>query len=350
MLARHSSRFLPALFVSLAGCGGSVANNNPADAAPIADSGTTSHETGAPAADSGVHDVGVADTGVDATGPAGTVDGQVSIGPLHLASAEERTVCVVMPLAAARDFVATDLHMSLSAGSHHAVAYRSTDTSPSPTMTDCQPLGGVTGGTAPLIIAQHDGDALKLPSGIGLPLAATQMIKLELHAINTTHNPIDVNATFHVSGPDAGHATSLQPADLAFWGTMGINIGPHATASTGIMYQQAIAGTHGFAVTTHQHHLGTDFKVWKSAGGHDVTESTPPLGDNTVWSDPNTFYFSPTLDFDGTNGLAYECTWNNTTDKAVGFGESALDEMCFLWMYYYPSRGFDTCLNTPCAR
>ncbi|MFI5300434.1 MAG: hypothetical protein ACHREM_20285 [Polyangiales bacterium] len=350
----------------ITGCGGTVtptatSDASTSDTATTPDGGSTTPDTGStdstsvsdstaphdstPTDSTAPHDAGPMDAG-----PAGTVTGELSIGPLHLNPGDERTVCVVLPLAAARDFVATNITMNLAPGSHHAIAYRSTDTTPSPTLSDCQPLGGVTGGTAPMLIAQHDGDALELPSGIGLPIAATQMIKLELHGINTTHAALDVTATVHLSGPDAAHATSLQSADLAFWGTMNIAIPAHSTYSTGIQFQPGISGTHGFAVTTHQHSLGTDFKVWKSANGTDVTETSPTIVDNADWANPKTFYFSPTIDFTGTEGLAYECQWNNPTSSEVDFGESALNEMCFLWMYYYPAKGFDVCLSTPCPR
>jgi hypothetical protein len=31
-----------------------------------------------------------------------------------------------------------------------------------------------------------------------------------------------------------------------------------------------------------------------------------------------------------------ECTYNNTTDRTVAFGESSLDEMCFIGLYKFP--------------
>ena len=39
----------------------------------------------------------------------------------------------------------------------------------------------------------------------------------------------------------------------------------------------------------------------------------------------------------------------NTTDQPVKFGESALDEMCFVILYYYPSKGVDVCLDNRCG-
>ena len=34
-------------------------------------------------------------------------------------------------------------------------------------------------------------------------------------------------------------------------------------------------------------------------------------------------------------GFRFTCSWNNTSDTTVRFGESAEDEMCFFWAYYY---------------
>jgi hypothetical protein len=58
---------------------------------------------------------------------------------------------------------------------------------------------------------------------------------------------------------------------------------------------------------------------------------------------------SPQVDFDGTNGFTYQCDWTNTTDQTVQFGESALDEMCIIAGYYYPSRGIIDCIGNGCT-
>lgn len=66
-----------------------------------------------------------------------------------------------------------------------------------------------------------------------------------------------------------------------------------------------------------------------------------PIADTKDWANPPLYRLSPELTFDGSNGVAYQCTWNNTTGQVITFGESALQEMCFMWIYYYPSHGFD---------
>ena len=70
--------------------------------------------------------------------------------------------------------------------------------------------------------------------------------------------------------------------------------------------------------------------------------------EETDWANPQLKPFDPAFTFDGTNGLAYQCTWDNTTDQEVAFGESALNEMCFVGLYYYPSHGFDICIDGHC--
>jgi len=92
-------------------------------------------------------------------------------------------------------------------------------------------------------------------------------------------------------------------------------------------------------MTTHQHRLGTHFKIWY--GKSQADPNAQQLLDSTDWEEPPLYRFNPSLPFDGQSGLFFQCEWNNVTDQFITFGESALQEMCFLWMYYYPSSGFD---------
>ena len=119
----------------------------------------------------------------------------------------------------------------------------------------------------------------------------------------------------------------------------------HATASTGQQFQTGIAGTHLILITTHQHRLGTHASVWESPAAGQLGRQ---IANDANWSDPALSPLSPVYDFDGTNGLSYQCDWNNTTDTDVHFGESALDEMCFFGGYYYPAQGLDLCIDHKC--
>jgi hypothetical protein len=90
-----------------------------------------------------------------------------------------------------------------------------------------------------------------------------------------------------------------------------------------------------FAVSPHMHQVGSHLKAV-------VTGSS---------REPVTLYDGP-YDFEEqrqfpANQLALkkgdvvqvECTYQNDTGRMISFGESSLDEMCFLGMYRYPVAG-----------
>jgi hypothetical protein len=106
------------------------------------------------------------------------------------------------------------------------------------------------------------------------------------------------------------------------------------------------AGTKYFLAMTHQHRLGTGVYAWGSAQQGDMSNQ---LVADTDWSNPSWKLLSPMVSFDGKSGLTFQCDWTNTTTQTVSFGESALNEMCFVGGYYYPSKGFEFCLNGGCV-
>jgi hypothetical protein len=137
-------------------------------------------------------------------------------------------------------------------------------------------------------------------------------------------------------------STPVTASDMAFWGTEYIKIPANGTFDTGVLFQQALEGTSSFAVTTHQHHLGTEMKIWYSSAAGDTSTK---IADSTNWNNPELVMLSPAVSYPmgGGKGLSFQCTWDNPTPNAVQFGESFNDEMCFLWHYYYPSQGFQVC-------
>jgi hypothetical protein len=148
-----------------------------------------------------------------------------------------------------------------------------------------------------------------------------------------------------VHGVPKSQAGSYQPIGFAFWGTINIDILPNSSASTGPLFQVGTAGRHLISISTHQHHLGTGIQVWESsAAGQKGTQ----LANDTNWANPSWTMLQPEVVFNGTNGLTFDCSWNNTTSQEVKFGESALDEMCFVGGYEFPFTGLDLCINGHC--
>jgi hypothetical protein len=55
---------------------------------------------------------------------------------------------------------------------------------------------------------------------------------------------------------------------------------------------------------------------------------------------------SPEFSIEANGGFRFSCSWDNKSASSVKFGESANDEMCFFWAYYYPSKGAHVCAHS----
>jgi len=297
------------VLVALAGCGG--------HGAPAASSSSTSD----------------AGTGL-----------QASIGPIDVPAGVETTQCIVVPLGNTEEVVINGYSINLSEGSHHLIVYTTSDAEQDDPV-NCAPFTGLALGTdVPIVFANKKQATWAFPAGIAVDVPANQMIKIEGHYINSTAN--DLQGTGNVTFVFTPKASSppFQPAGFDFYGTTKINIPPNSTATTGPLFQVGVAGTHLINVTTHQHELGTGIQVWAGNPG----DTSNQIANDLDWSNPSWSLIDPQFDFDGTNGLTYQCSWTNTTDQTVSFGESALDEMCFVGGYYYPAQGMDLCIDGQC--
>ena len=336
-------------FAALAACSSSSSTSN----------GGTSGEDGGVAGDDGGgggNDATASDGGVIGSDASMTGDGfnppmpvlaSAGIGPISVAPGEEKTVCIIKRLGNATDLVATRFSATLAPGSHHLIVYKATETTENLTPFSCMPFQGLSQQNAtPILLAGKAQSDYTFPNGVGMPLAANQMLRIEAHYINPSNATIMGTGSMQVEGLPASQAGTYQAADFAFWGTVNISLPPNSTTSTAVKFQRGIAGTKVFGVSSHQHHLGTEVKVWKSAMAGDTSQM---VLDENDWSNPRLATFSPALDVPSGTGFSYQCTWNNTTANTVSFGESANNEMCFVALYYYPSKGFDRCFDGQCT-
>lgn len=266
---------------------------------------------------------------------------EVTVPPQVIMPGQEVTRCREVRLGNAAPMLVRGIHVSIPHGSHHVIVYRSRATTEQPELTDCRGLSGILAGTAPLFIAQQPESGIDFPDGVGLSIAANQMIRLEEHFINTGSTPIMVGArvTFDLADGDG-----LTPADMMFWGTAGINVAPH-TMGTAQYFRPVLAGVNVFGLTSHTHQYGVRSTVERATA---LTGMGTELHRSTNWEEPPLTRFSPPLTFAEGEGLRLVCTYNNTSNGRLSFGESFNQEMCFLWAYYYPSQGFHVCFDRIC--
>ena len=121
----------------------------------------------------------------------------VTTGPVTLMPGEERIVCVdkKLPTTAAIDMV--KITSELTAGGHHLVFYKSAATAEVTTPYTCQTFRDITTGTVPLYIAQKPMTVLNFPTGVAYTMPAAQMVRVELHFLNSTAAPLAVTGTVH---------------------------------------------------------------------------------------------------------------------------------------------------------
>lgn len=261
----------------------------------------------------------------------GTVE--MSMG-LTLGAGQESTVCVNRRLPTTHPMDVVKVTADLPPGGHHLVFYRSNATVENTTPMGCS--SGVFGNEAPLIIAQKKHSELLFPQGVAYVLPAGQMMRFELHFLNTTTAPLDLTATVQLTGAEVGAVTDH--ANLIFTGNLSISIPPQSTTIVGPT--TATFDDHEpiiFGVTGHQHQRGTRFVIEFG----DPAGSMTTIYDNNDWAEPPLTIFDPPIATKRGQGLRFTCVYANPTNQTIGFGERATDEMCFLWAYYYPDMGYN---------
>ncbi|HRE91144.1 MAG TPA: hypothetical protein PK095_18625 [Myxococcota bacterium] len=267
------------------------------------------------------------------------------LGGWTMSSGQEATKCVVKRLDNPDVLWVSQVRTQLSSGSHHLIVYKSDETVERPTPFDCDPfVETLKGQTFPLMITQIRQETLSFPNGVAFRFEPNQMIRLEAHYLNYFPNDITAEAQVHFDG--IAESDVVSEANLLFYGNPDISIPANQTFTTPKRHLSVLPGTRVFAITGHTHAYGTDVSISVANNLNDPGQSIyPPEGEPYLWDEPPVSYFDPPLFFENGGGFNYTCSWNNTSNRRLGFGESANQEMCFFWAYYYPSQGYRLCVS-----
>ncbi len=267
---------------------------------------------------------------------------QTAIGGWTMTPGEEATKCVVVRLDNPTAIKVRAIHTKLSPGSHHLIVYRSNETTEKPTPFNCTPFTStLSGGSVPLMITQIPEETLQLPDGVVFELGANQMVRLEAHYLN--YYPEDIVTNAVVTFEEADPTGQYELADFLFYGNTQFSLKPNQTTTLPWTWVDVPNGSKVFGLTAHTHQYGTNVEISASTGVDDPGTALYPADEAFDWAEPPLVGFDPPVEFPSGLGLRFRCTWDNTTNKTIGFGESANKEMCFLWAYYYPSQGYRVC-------
>ena len=267
-------------------------------------------------------------------------------GPYDVAPGVEDTRCFVTRLTNDRQIRVGEITNNLGDASHHFIVYRITEGEVSTEPYACQPFADTLNpeNGAPLMVTQKAEETLTLPGGVAFTLETNQLVRLELHFINTSDTVKSVSATSTFK--TMADADFEHEADFLFIGNPDIDLAPGQIATVGPSFlplPQDLTGSKIFGITGHTHQYGTDVKVEVGP------ESSPTMiydVPNFNWDEPDTVRLEPAIEIAAGSGFRFSCDFNNTSGQQVGFGEGVDDEMCFFWAYYYPSKGARVCAHT----
>jgi hypothetical protein len=280
--------------------------------------------------------------------------GQYSLrwGPVAVAPSQESTQCIWLRLSNDTEIKVHQMRNLLSASSHHLIVYKDDmDTTEQLTPVACQPFTGAlnaSGKIFPVMITQKHDDELTLPRNVAYTLAPHQMIKIEMHYLNATDAAIQATATVDFFAADP--ATIRDEANILFIGTPDIALAPNAMSEVHEFFSPSrasldLTGAKFFAITGHTHQLGLSVEVG-TADSPTSAATAVYAPTSFLWSEPETTTHDPEFELPTGGGFDFTCRYYNNTGGTVRFGESANNEMCFFWAYYYPSNGSHVCVHT----
>lgn len=262
-----------------------------------------------------------------------------------LNAGEEDTQCLDVTLPNTQELAVFRVETTLSALSHHLVIYKSQaeTADPKPEPYHCFPFSGALIGEAtPMLGSQVRVDALELPAGVAYSFAPNQVVRLEMHAINTGTIAAPSEATVKFIGRAKQDVKYY--ADQLFYGTLDLHVPAQQVTTVGPLWLPVDPTIKVFALAGHTHRYGIDVTASRSTS---ATDSGTPLYqlDDWQWKSSPTMLFDPPIEFAKGEGLRFSCIFDNTGTQDVGFGKSANDEMCFLFGYYYPAAGYRLCFE-----
>jgi hypothetical protein len=192
----------------------------------------------------------------------------------------------------------------------------------------------------PMYGGGRTGYTLQLPDGAGFNLAKNQQVLVQLHLLNaSTQDRTEkafINMTF---APDP---TNITPAGIFALGSMQIDIPIGAKGFDVVTQCNLPKQLNLFAVFPHMHQHGTKLVLEHGA--------TSAADASVLYKrDPWVFGAQPmdamTMTFNKGDFVRSTCTYDNTTDHDVMYGESSNDEMCYLILFYTPFDHLDGCVN-----
>jgi hypothetical protein len=227
--------------------------------------------------------------------------------------------------------------------SHHFIAYGLGGSSTStfgfafPTQPDNTLQSCYFGGGTWMYATSLPGEVIemKMPDGVGLPLASGTQIMLNMHFINPSSTDAQPQVKLNVVYAQnvMQHAAAMVSFNRNIMVPAATSSGPGTQTVNGTC--TAPAGSNFFAITSHTHKRGVKTLVNLLRGGQTIN-----LVDTTDWEHPDVALWEGPdfLTTKAGDSFSYSCSYANTDSFVVTTGDTAAkNEMCMAIGYYFPA-------------
>ncbi len=212
---------------------------------------------------------------------------------------------------------------------HHMLLF-STSSSQDP---NPKPCAGQPPDSRLLAVWAPGGQALELPAEAGMPMEGTGHFFVQVHYSNL----MALDGQQDLSGFDLCTTDKLRPNDadiMAFGTAKDINVPAHGKQdiTCDVQVPAMFPTIHTYGAMPHMHKLGKVIsgEVIKSGGG------VEPLSNRDPWDFNTQFWDATTSKLEPNDIIRTRCAWDNPTDTVAKFGEKTSDEMCYVFVSYYP--------------
>jgi hypothetical protein len=221
-----------------------------------------------------------------------------------------------------RDVAVLSSEAFMTVGSHHMFFFLTEQSQAGP-LVECS---GLSFGTY-LHLAQKSESRFDYPPGVGRLVPARNGFQIMVHYLNSSTDTVHaaVAVTVHATDPDNVriHASQI------FSNTLSVSVAARSKAT--IKHSCAVPkDVNLFTAASHMHSHGVHY-VARASDGQLLYETKD-------WAEPEPWTFSPPRLLKAGSTIDVACDFDNPTDQALSFGESAAtNEMCIFVGGYYPA-------------
>ena len=213
----------------------------------------------------------------------------------------------------------------MASGSHHLHLYNLTEGT-SRSLEDCD----VSDFHALVHAAGSPHSEVQYPAGMARKIRGSSGLRMQLHYLNTTKNPLTMQASIKL--------TPVNPSTVTRWvaqlylNRVYLSVPPGAgrTVTTTCSIPSVYGPISLIGAGSHMHMRGVHFVASTNKG--------VPLIESTEWDEPPPVAYEPPIVLNPADSVTWTCTYNNETNQTLMFGPSASkNEMCIYIASYFTS-------------